>query len=708
MAKQPGKASFSDGYQFVFCLVGGVLAIYLIYEYMLKETLHPLLFYWRFVTLSPFYIVSLLFPHFANTATFTMETFFSQAHSIASFISMPDWGREIFLAFSPVFYDAFWKDASVSGSFSFEEMFEVSSFYARYASVLVIFPILYYISKIRHIKTYQTLHNQTSLLKVNQKVFPAVAPIVNRDLTKESLNTGPWRLPDSPLTWAMQNKLLIEEPENYDLKNGEVLKPEQIQFFSFTNVFLGVPNDVNSKEFKNACLSPSASSKYLRKNNLFRADLAASLFIRQLGNKIMNNSFITMLKRKSFDECGNYWRAVFAGVLYRFGENSTGKFKFAYPTLDKFAKTFAGKESFNPELFTFCTEQLVDDLWAGYENNYQFCNFYVPYATFENSFFMHLTYWAKTNGKIAPSDFIWLRPIDRTLYFSIDQVNARVGHVEALGPWSQFAGEAYCKMGIHYPYIKDAVEGLYNTLAMEGWVPSKSLNYTQGSLLEEWSRASFYDMKVSKKENQEISSGEIFSEFIERLRRIPKWETVWKMCPPLPQFLMSETQDFFTTEEKEIFQKNVAPSTYLLNKKKQEDFAKTILSNNELRCPVCTEPFSDTEDETGSIRFIPEFQLEISKEGNGLWKFKDTTMLCNSCVPKRLAYMSETGTVNYVQNIDHLEAIYHVDRHDAIEALAIIRSISDLYTTISWTYDEKSSLVADMSNHVTKIRKKLS
>lgn len=691
MAKKTAAGAPDNSFQYVILVFAVIVGLYLLYEYVLKEHLNPLFFSMRFIVLAPFYAIAMYLPALGSNIV-------AAASNIAGgYDRIPEAFHYFFAILDPDFYRGMHASKLDSPAWTLEQMIFMGNQYSRFSAFVVVPIIFVYLYNIQKIETFKALYNQNTLLRRNERVFSAIAPIVERNIAKEPLNVGEWALPDTPLLFAMKHKLLIKEPRDTGKKKDPV-KPEEDDFFSLTEVYDGIPNDFNSPKFRDASLVPSEFSPYLRKNNLFRADYAASLFIRQLGEKINGLNFIGALKRKSYDECGNFWRPVLAGMLYRFGNTSEDKFGVAYPLLDRFARACGGKGKIHHGMLDFCTEEEADRVWDGYETNYDFIRNMLIFMTFEMTAFMHLVNWAKRKGKISPSDYIWLRAIDRTLYFSMDQVGSRVGQVEALGPFSHFSAEKVHKSGLHLPYIKDAVEGLATSLASEGWLPQGGNTYTQRSQLSIWeTNASIHNL------SSEAPSGpeEKIREALVELAGIPGIKHIRAICPSLPPFLTDENLDFFSPEEQEEFRGRVSGEAFALLKKDQ---TKKGIFGMFGRCPVCLEPFSDGGDQQSYVRALPDFTLEVNAEGRGVWRFSGVSLMCNACVPRRTVYSQGSNNLVSLVLVDHLETHFNIKKDDSHRAFSLLEKLSVLYSGLAWEYEATSSPLADMAAYVKKIK----
>ncbi len=71
---------------------------------------------------------------------------------------------------------------------------------------------------------------------------------------------------------------------------------------------------------------------------------------------------------------------------------------------------------------------------------------------------------AQRFGKIPPGFFIWLRPLDRALWYALHSAGRRTPFTEAAGVYSHFQAELVAGHAMETPYVKPAVEGLRREL----------------------------------------------------------------------------------------------------------------------------------------------------------------------------------------------------------------------------------------------------
>ena len=77
---------------------------------------------------------------------------------------------------------------------------------------------------------------------------------------------------------------------------------------------------------------------------------------------------------------------------------------------------------------------------------------------------------ARKKGVLATSQFIWLRPLDRPLWYALNQCGGRAAWTEALAAWAHFQAEEHAGKTLSAPHIDAAVESLKNSLESQGWL----------------------------------------------------------------------------------------------------------------------------------------------------------------------------------------------------------------------------------------------
>ena len=92
---------------------------------------------------------------------------------------------------------------------------------------------------------------------------------------------------------------------------------------------------------------------------------------------------------------------------------------------------------------------------------------------FELTWFMGLLSLARKKGVLACSQFLWLRPIDRPLWYALNQCGGRVAWSEAAAAWSHYQAEVQEQNSLSEPHIYKAVTSLEEDLEHQGWLESR-------------------------------------------------------------------------------------------------------------------------------------------------------------------------------------------------------------------------------------------
>jgi len=80
-----------------------------------------------------------------------------------------------------------------------------------------------------------------------------------------------------------------------------------------------------------------------------------------------------------------------------------------------------------------------------------------------------LLMWARKQGGALPSaEFLWLKGVDRTLWYVLNNVGRLEFHMEGAGPMSHFMAESTIGHAMNVPCVDEAVDGLLSRLFAHG------------------------------------------------------------------------------------------------------------------------------------------------------------------------------------------------------------------------------------------------
>ena len=77
---------------------------------------------------------------------------------------------------------------------------------------------------------------------------------------------------------------------------------------------------------------------------------------------------------------------------------------------------------------------------------------------------------ARHKGVLASSQFLWLRPLDRPLWYALNQCGGRAAWAEGFAAWAHYAAEEKAKKALAEPHITQAVRRLRDSLSTQGWL----------------------------------------------------------------------------------------------------------------------------------------------------------------------------------------------------------------------------------------------
>lgn len=79
----------------------------------------------------------------------------------------------------------------------------------------------------------------------------------------------------------------------------------------------------------------------------------------------------------------------------------------------------------------------------------------------------------RTNGVLACSEFLWLKPLDRRLWYMLNTMGRQTAFAEVAGPFAHWAAERALGRPMQTPMIEEAVNGLEAALAETIYEPDE-------------------------------------------------------------------------------------------------------------------------------------------------------------------------------------------------------------------------------------------
>ena len=272
--------------------------------------------------------------------------------------------------------------------------------------------------------------NMESLLANNAESFPCLRPVVGRGaylLSPESYDAGLWKIARSPIQFAVEHGLLLREDGTaYDA--GEVLR-----------------NGLGSTHM------PAFG------HATFDAPKAREVFKAQLGRAFGGPETLSPLR---------------TALLAAFIAYACGDKKAAITLLDAMSSSYGERDgqASCPILEDEGFRARVDTLLAKHGGILHSDASIARHNAYELPWFMGVLYRARQKGVLASSQFLFVRPLDRPLWYALNQCGGRVGWPEAFAAWAHYQAEEAAGKTLTEPDMDRAVNSLKTALNAQGWL----------------------------------------------------------------------------------------------------------------------------------------------------------------------------------------------------------------------------------------------
>jgi hypothetical protein len=274
--------------------------------------------------------------------------------------------------------------------------------------------------------------NMESLLRNNAESFACLCPIVGRGkelLDPRSYDSGNWRIARSPLQFAAEHGLLLDD-------HGAAYAPELV-----TRRGLGY---MESPAYGHARLDEDKALSVLREQ---LGPAFGGFEALAPGRKALAVAFLAYADGDKQDCLG-----ILNDVAGAYTEQDG---KPACPLLER--------------------EDFVKRLEAMWEKHRGIAEEQgiARHTAFELVWFMALLARARKKGVLASSQFLCLRPLDRPLWYALNQCGGRAAWAEGFAPWAHHAAEEKAGMALSEPHLAQAVTALREALSAQGWLTDK-------------------------------------------------------------------------------------------------------------------------------------------------------------------------------------------------------------------------------------------
>lgn len=283
-------------------------------------------------------------------------------------------------------------------------------------------------------------YTMQQLMRVMAQRFPGLTPATKWDLLEpDTYVKGPWRVSMSPIEWAWTHKIWYHEKDT-----KKIIPPRHW-------IFRKTPVDNLLINTRSPVLRDPKICAAMRIDD----GRARAAMQQQLG-----------APWTGFSALPAYAQSL-AAAFAAFGSSVEGR-REGQDLLDAISRSVSADKDGVIHIDSH-TEQ-AKALWKKYEAHVKDGEFVTHHRSFWRVFVVALLTQARNRGTLPTSQFLWLRAIDRTLWYALNQLGGRRPWAEAIGVWAHYEAEDEIEQTILQPELLDAVDWLRDDLTEAGWM----------------------------------------------------------------------------------------------------------------------------------------------------------------------------------------------------------------------------------------------
>lgn len=259
-------------------------------------------------------------------------------------------------------------------------------------------------------RVFRHTYNMKNLAKLEKNNWPQIAPVVGLDLLKTNVDVGPWAMAMSPMQFAKRYRLIDE------------IRPERREGMS-------------RKDWDKVDI-------------VLKRGEANKVFALQLGPVW-----------KGVDKLPPYTKALFAAFAARINADSKS-------AQNLFAQLSASAT-------TKLNTQGVDELLKKYINTAQVKQIIETHA-YVYTVMASMLETAREDGVQASADFLWLKPVERKLWYTLNTVGRQTPFAEVAGIFAHWVAEKEAGLKLLVPVVDEASKALDIALKEVIYRPEKT------------------------------------------------------------------------------------------------------------------------------------------------------------------------------------------------------------------------------------------
>lgn len=342
-----------------------------------------------------------------------------------------------------------------ASDFSWEDIWNLTTFTGEYLRWVVVPPFLLWVVVMWRkdpMFKYRRQMNIKSLLEKNARIFFSVRPLVGEDLLSEKSYKNNWRPFINPFNFALENRLFQMEGRD-DKAVHKYLVALMKKRVNMDEHLVG--------EYEYPTIDEAKSR---------------DLFEKNLGEKIWDSDKRPETKKDVWAmlmRMPMHKRALATVLLCHYIAEGDLK-KEGDALLEQFADSYyIEKLKKQKKKKQWTIEALnttgVNDKLREILKKYDFDVIIIPFLfhAWSHTLLISLFLQVKT---VTSADFIWVKPVDRELWYVLNNVGRKTYGAEGGGAFAHFQVEKGLAHPLTTPDVDSAVEALKNALATEGWL----------------------------------------------------------------------------------------------------------------------------------------------------------------------------------------------------------------------------------------------
>lgn len=259
---------------------------------------------------------------------------------------------------------------------------------------------------------YRHIYNLKTLYDSQKDLWPQILPTSKQDLINTPIDQGPWAMSMNPMEFARKYQLLREVREQ------------------------GVGEKLIQRGMK-------IRAEVIR-------DKAERVFAEQLG-----------APWEGIDKLNPYTKTLFAAFIARANHDRSTSAGILNAVS---ASSINGK----PDFGAVASE--VKKVLAKYRDDKRVVAIIKQHA-YVRTMMASILEFARTDGVLSSSDFLWLKPLDRKLWYTLNNVGRQTAFSEVGGIFAHWVVERELKRRFSVPMVHEAVVGLEKALAIVIYQP---------------------------------------------------------------------------------------------------------------------------------------------------------------------------------------------------------------------------------------------